>query len=825
MEKKAVVWGVDSNATVLQDKDVSNYAKIRKEAVVCVNAVRNEYEGAQLVVTANADIEYMVTLSDLTDQKGNVFSKENITAYHCKYTLVKHNIEKYWDLGVGYYPNALVPFEAIEKYNENKIEKGKNQTLYFVFFVPKDQIAGIYTGELTLSFDGQEEKVPVKIEVWDITLEDENHLRSLFLTDWSWDVCDPERKFETYDAFTKVLSEYRLSPITLIPYEDDRAKLPALYKFHADLAYEYAMNPRNTTFGVPYTSYSRVRTTEGGIKGTQSETDKGLDCDVFENYLVALIDKSLETKFNLYRKAVGHFGRFIDEPNGQGTMDRLEKTYNEYHGILDRLSEDLIARSKELQSAYDVSAEFVEELALSVKEMPHIITAHYDEKYDQFIDYYCPNWWRYQVRDFWKYHERQKERWWYGCNGPYSPLPSYHLDDTLLSPRLVSWMQSDYGYVGNLFWAVNYYAESTTDYYGYNVDGTAWGAANGDGLLMFPGQVYGLDKPTVSLRIEKIRDGMEEYELLRLLKLKYEEVALKTGLDISYENVLHHMSKDMYADLKIFASYNTFHYARKLLLELLLLANSPAKLCVKSLRQEGDSVCGEVYLAQGELLVNGKPCKMKTALNEGGVYEFTVQGNRVELSVPEYAEKSVCIKYLNSKIYQPDENLSKVFEGLAGDTEFSFEIFDKDEKYANAPTDTYAQFHLSTKGKNTLILKFKPEVLKTVGKNTDRIHFYFHNERPDGHQYELSVLKAKYEGAEELDLLTSSDTYLAPHCDTLVTIPDLSRKDWDKLKRIEYIQFEFGEENEEETKTRQDYPDTDFIYFGGFEIVEFTENK
>lgn len=821
--KRAIVWGVDSNATVLRDKDISHYKPIRKEASVCLKAVRNEYEGAQLIVTANTDTEYSITLSDLKDEKGNVFSKENIKAYHCKYTLVKHNIEKFWDFGVGYYPNALVPFEAIEKYKENKIEKGNNQTLYFVFYIPKNQVAGIYKGSLMLDFNGEKQEIPVQIEVFDITLEDENHLRSMFLTDWNWRAGRENATFNDYHAFTEVLSDFRLGVYHLIPYEDDPAKLPELYKFHANLAYEYALNPRNTTFAVPYTNYSRIRTDGKVVKTQQGERDMGLNCDVFENYLVALIDKSLEKKFNIYRKAVAQFGRFIDEPNGQETMDRLEKTYNEYHEILNRLSADLMARSKELEEAYSVSSEFIAELANSVQKMPHIITAHYDEKYDKFVDYYCPNWWRYQIRDFWKYHERQDERWWYGCNGPYSPLPSYHLDDTLLSPRLISWMQADYNYVGNLFWAVNRYKAATTDYYGFNVEGTAWGAANGDGLLMFPGYIYGLDKPTVSMRIQKIRDGMEEYELLRMLKLKYEEVASQTGLDISYENVLHHMSQNMYKDIKIFATYDVFNYARTLLMELLLLANSSAKMCVKSLNYESGSIIGEVFVADGDLLVNGIPCNKKKAVNGGAIYEFNVKESVAELSVSSYTEKSVCIKFLaKSMFYQPDDDFANVFEGLEGDTEYSYEIFKKDEKYPNAPKDSYAQFHLSTKGKNTLILRFKPETLKKVAKSTDRIHFYFHNKRPDSHHYELSVLKAKYVACDELDLLTSSETYLAPG-DTLVTVAGLAYKDWDKLKGIEYIQFEFGEENEGQTKTRQDYPDTDYIYFGGYEIVEFTE--
>lgn len=47
------------------------------------------------------------------------------------------------------------------------------------------------------------------------------------------------------------------------------------------------------------------------------------------------------------------------------------------------------------------------------------------------------------------------EMWWYGCVGPKSPYPTYHIQDDLMTSRLVHWMQKDWGFTGNLYWVAD----------------------------------------------------------------------------------------------------------------------------------------------------------------------------------------------------------------------------------------------------------------------------------------------------------------------------------------------------------------------------------
>ena len=68
---KASVWSAAD--TVKIHRDVTYGEDERGEAAVNIAAVRNEYENAQVILTAEKDVKsYTVTLSDLTGAAGTV---------------------------------------------------------------------------------------------------------------------------------------------------------------------------------------------------------------------------------------------------------------------------------------------------------------------------------------------------------------------------------------------------------------------------------------------------------------------------------------------------------------------------------------------------------------------------------------------------------------------------------------------------------------------------------------------------------------------------------------------------------------------------------
>ena len=112
-----------------------------------------EYESTQLIMTAKKNIKkYTVETFDLTSGE-HVFEKSRIEVYHQKYITVE-NIFDQNGMPAGNYPDALLPIETAVKYKENNIQDGNNQGLFITFNVPVSQPAGVYTGNIKISFDG-----------------------------------------------------------------------------------------------------------------------------------------------------------------------------------------------------------------------------------------------------------------------------------------------------------------------------------------------------------------------------------------------------------------------------------------------------------------------------------------------------------------------------------------------------------------------------------------------------------------------------------------------------------------------------------------------
>ncbi len=100
-----------------------------------------------------------------------------------------------------------------------------------------------------------------------------------------------------------------------------------------------------------------------------------------------------------------------------------------------------------------------------------------------------------------------KDVWLY-VSGPEPPYPTLVIDYPAMAARILPWMCWKYGLKGLLYWCVNYW---TTNPYQDPMN-TTW-QQNGNGLLYYPGP----NGPVPSIRLELLRDGMEDYEYLSQL--------------------------------------------------------------------------------------------------------------------------------------------------------------------------------------------------------------------------------------------------------------------------------------------------------------------
>jgi hypothetical protein len=113
------------------------------------------------------------------------------------------------------------------------------------------------------------------------------------------------------------------------------------------------------------------------------------------------------------------------------------------------------------------------------------------------------------------------EVWWYVNRFPARPYANFLLDFAGMEHRILFWQTWALGVRGMQYWCVNY-CEKWRDPYAGLTDVTP---VNGDGLLVYPGA----DGPVDSIRWEIIRDGIEDYDYLRILADRVKKLEASGG--------------------------------------------------------------------------------------------------------------------------------------------------------------------------------------------------------------------------------------------------------------------------------------------------------
>ena len=126
---------------------------------------------------------------------------------------------------------------------------------------------------------------------------------------------------------------------------------------------------------------------------------------------------------------------------------------------------------------------------------------------------------------------RRGDRWYTYANDSAGSNPGYLIEKPHADQRVFGWLMQQWGVDGLLNWGTNRWGNAATgsgwrdpykdplSYRKGSADGRAW---NGEACLIYPGYYprYGLDDPYAppvsSLRLEALRDGLEEREYLRL---------------------------------------------------------------------------------------------------------------------------------------------------------------------------------------------------------------------------------------------------------------------------------------------------------------------
>ena len=535
-EIETKVWSTYSTVKVMQNQKTDiTYDVLDAECEI--QMMRNETEGAQLVISAAKDIsDYHLVLSELRDEKGNIIPTDDMVAYHQKYMTVNSKTDILnEEIVIGdHVPDMLLPMEKAIEFGENKIAAGDNQGITIEVSTTLETVPGIYTGNFKLVMDEESLDIPVTVEVWDIAWEGKREFQSSFLIYANALLAgEYEISEELVKNYQEFFLDYKMN--TFVIRQNDTVET---------LAKEVTTFWENQN----YSSICIPNTLAPNF------TDDSPTADKIVEYIKEIVKLSSAEK--PYFEDLYIYPAYFDEvdmyPEKQEDFVNVFKQGGEWEQTLQRAFREVKAMSEYV--AFD--EELKKRVEESILNIPAVIpcTTSNTEWIDELNLTFCPYLSLFDEQSMTQRYQRQAqnytngELWAYTCVGPTNPYPTFHIDDYNLGTRVTGWMLKKHQINGYLYWAVNLFEAVNEDAW-RDVDPykTAERATDcaGDGFLCYPGAYYGSQYPFPCIRLTAWRDTMDDYDMLSVYEKLLKEKAEIYGVPISFEDCV----EDLYASL------------------------------------------------------------------------------------------------------------------------------------------------------------------------------------------------------------------------------------------------------------------------------------
>jgi len=448
-------WALGTASSMVKVPQTGAVAPVGAEGIA-LSLAGNEREAVQLVVSAGDEAlkEVRVEASPLAGERGAQIPASRITLNLVGYVHLPACDR--WD------PDPLPPYRPFG------VEAGKSQPVWVTVSVPEGQAKGAYRGELTVTpKGGTPRKAPLSVHVYGFSLPKAPFGRTAF---GIW----PEG----------IAQQHHVKP--------GSAEAEELYRKY----YEFLLDHLISSYSIP-----------GDIKSPEAK--RYFEDPRMTGYVIPYTDdeaKLKETTDHLRQNgwlAKGYFYP-LDEPVTKEQYDQADALWS---------------RIKRVAPDAKIVAPFYRGPDFAPDRTIFDIAAEH-------LNIWCPNTGYFNSSDvqaamYQRLKAKGDELWWYVCCGPGEPFANFFVQEDAIDHRVLMWQQKLYGITGLLYWSTTYWnpQAGTADPW---VDMATVKDINpniyGDGSLIYPGAKVGVDGPVSSMRLELIRDGIEDYQYLCLLQ-------------------------------------------------------------------------------------------------------------------------------------------------------------------------------------------------------------------------------------------------------------------------------------------------------------------
>ncbi|HEY5583409.1 MAG TPA: glycoside hydrolase domain-containing protein [Ruminiclostridium sp.] len=469
--------------------------------IIVLDSARNEYESAQILMRSDKNFEIKgISFLNLISSEDSIVN-----------SFIKYNFQDYIYFNDGInYPDPLS--------NSMSIATGKNETqgIWITVYVPKKASAGEYTGKITIHTTEGDFKVDLELNVYSVTIPDSKE-GEFNLEYWSF---FPGTWYRDYSEADYVKNYYGY-----IKYSKEWWEL-------IDKAAQNMQEHRCNTLLVRSQDLLLNAGTFIGEDGKYS-----FNWTLFDKYIQRFIDKDVVKRlvgFQLLEQfSVDHVHvlkrdsdgntKIVNEPVGseyaENWLDQYLsalKSHLEEKGWLNIWMQHIADEPNHNPESWIATREKVKKYLPGVKCSEPLDTTTLNGELIDHIDLWVPRIEQFDENvDF--FDERKKagdDVWVYTCCEPSDEcFLNKFVDRPYWHSRLLSWGCFKYGLNGFLHWGYNYWDAEDTNF-GLNPDA----CSKGDGFIVYPDPANNNIKNSV--RLIATRDGIEDFELFKILERK-----------------------------------------------------------------------------------------------------------------------------------------------------------------------------------------------------------------------------------------------------------------------------------------------------------------
>ncbi len=399
---------------------------------------------------------------------------------------------------VGPYPDPLFPLEK-----EIALEASRTEALWVSVFAPQETRAGTYRGMVEVDAGKQKLRLSFQVEVFAATVPKE---QQLWVTNWFWFehelmakhypklTTDSDRYWRVLENIGRTMAEYKQNVVFVPVRTLAKAQLAG-----GAVQYDFSLVDRwIETFDKAGMAHMIEGGHLSGRLGGGYDSPYVIPTDLVENG--QMVRKDLPADDPRAEHNLREFLRQLrDHLKEKGWLSRyVQHVHDEPHGtempiyrrFVHIVSEELpgVPTLDAISLREDISAQ--EETTIWVPKL-----GTFDEQLDAIA----------------AHKARGGQSWYYICLDPRGKYLNRFIDFPLIKVRLLPWVNYRYGLTGYLHWGGNFWTDRPFE----NLQ-PDWGGGfvlpAGDNAIVYPDPEH--DGVLVSMRLEVMREGIEDYELL-----------------------------------------------------------------------------------------------------------------------------------------------------------------------------------------------------------------------------------------------------------------------------------------------------------------------